>query len=123
VGGVAAGDTEGVGQGVNLDAFLGPQLVAAIERLVDERVAQAVAGLRVPEPLSPWLTVRQAAEMLGCSEAAVRMRINRERLEARRQGRRVYVSRASLVALGPVTTHWVPLDEQRPRRGRNRPRP
>jgi excisionase family DNA binding protein len=83
----------------DLDAFLGPRLVAAIEQLVDERVARAVAELRVPPPPSPWLTVAQAADLLGCSPDAVRMRIRRGRLAARRQGRRVYVARLSVVEL------------------------
>jgi excisionase family DNA binding protein len=83
----------------DLDALLGPELVAAIEQLVDERVARAVAGLKVPAPLSPWVTVGQAADLLGCSEAAVYQRIRRGRLTTRRQGRRVYVSRASVVDL------------------------
>lgn len=83
----------------HLDALLGPELVTAIEQLVDERVAQAVAELRAPPPASPWLTVAQAAELLGCSADAVRMRIRRGRLAARRQGRRVYVARASVVEL------------------------
>jgi excisionase family DNA binding protein len=83
----------------NLDALLGPTLVAAIERLVDERVALAVAGLQVPAPPAPWLTVAQAAALLGCSPEAVRMRIRRGRLETRRQGRCLYVSRASVVNL------------------------
>jgi hypothetical protein len=82
-----------------LDALLGPDLVAAIEQLVDERVARAMAQLRVPPPPSPWLTVAQAADLLGCSPAAVRMRINRGRLVVRRHGRRLYVSRRSVVEL------------------------
>lgn len=83
----------------NLDALLGPELVAVIEQLVDERVARAVAELRVPAPPSPWLTVAQAADLLGCSEDALRMRIRRGRLASRRQGRRLYVSRRSVVEL------------------------
>lgn len=82
-----------------LATLLGPELVTAIERLVDERVARAVAELRTPEPASPWLTVAQTADWLGCSEDAVRMRIRRGRLSAGRQGRRLYVSRASVVEL------------------------
>ena len=48
----------------NLDALLGPELVAAIEQLVDERVARAVAELRAPAPVPAWLTVAQAADLL-----------------------------------------------------------
>jgi excisionase family DNA binding protein len=84
----------------DLDALLGPTLVAAIEQLVDERVARAVAEQnRYVGVLPPWLTVPQAAEMLGCSPEAVRQRIRRGRLATRRQGRRVYVARTSVVEL------------------------
>jgi excisionase family DNA binding protein len=83
----------------DLDALFGPDLVAAIEQLVDERVAQAINGLQAPAPLFPWLTVTEAADLLSCSPAAVRMRIKRGRLVARRQGRRVYVARESVVEL------------------------
>jgi excisionase family DNA binding protein len=47
-----------------------------------------------------WLTVPEAAERLGCSADAVRMRCSRGRLEHRRQGRRLYVSAASVDELG-----------------------
>jgi excisionase family DNA binding protein len=90
---------------VNLDALLGPELVAAIEQLVDERVARAVAALQVPHPPTPWLTVPQAAVLLGCTPDAVRMRIRRGRLVTRRQGRRVYVARASVVQLDETSGH------------------
>jgi excisionase family DNA binding protein len=83
----------------DLDALLGPTVVAAIEQLVDERVARAVAGIQAPAPTALWLTVPQAADMLGCTPDAVRMRIKRGRLATRRQGRRVYVARKSVVKL------------------------
>jgi excisionase family DNA binding protein len=39
-----------------------------------------------------WLTLTEAADRLGCSPDAVRMRVRRGRLEHRYQGRRLYVS-------------------------------
>lgn len=63
------------------------------ETLLQERVDQALAQ-RVPPRV--WLTLAEAAERLGCTRDAVRMRINRGRLEHRRQGRRLYVSAASV---------------------------
>jgi excisionase family DNA binding protein len=81
----------------DLAALLGPELVAAIERLVDERVALAVTQSRVPAYPKPWLTVGEAAVLLGCSREAVYQRIRRGRLTTRRQGRRVYVQRTSVV--------------------------
>jgi len=83
----------------HLATLLGPELVAAIEQLIDERVTRALAEHHCPAPPPPWLTVPQAAALLGCSPDAVRMRIKRGRLVARRQGRRVYVARRSVVEL------------------------
>jgi excisionase family DNA binding protein len=46
-----------------------------------------------------WLTLDEAAEQLGVSADAVRMRVKRGRLQSRRQGRRLYVSAASVERL------------------------
>jgi excisionase family DNA binding protein len=81
----------------DLDALLDalrPLVAAVVEPLEDriselERQLDSARGRR-------WLTVDEAAEQLACSRAAVRMRVKRGRLEARRQGRRVYVSRDSV---------------------------
>jgi excisionase family DNA binding protein len=83
-----------------LDGVFAPEVVAAIERLVDERVAAALAARAPATPSPRWLTVEQAAERLGCSRDAVRMRVRRGRLDSKRSGRRVYVSTASVDALG-----------------------
>jgi excisionase family DNA binding protein len=48
------------------------------------------------EPGRQWLTLGEAAERLGCSRDAVRMRVNRGRLDHRRHGRRLYVSTNSV---------------------------
>jgi excisionase family DNA binding protein len=75
---------------------LAPELVEAVEQLVAERVAEALAEARPADDGARWLTLEQAAARLGCSPDAVRMRANRGRLESRRQGRRLYVSAASV---------------------------
>jgi excisionase family DNA binding protein len=62
--------------------------------IVLERQAAAAGEAR------RWLTLEEAGDRLGCSSNAVRMRVKRGRLESRRQGRRVYVSAASVNALG-----------------------
>jgi excisionase family DNA binding protein len=81
-------------------AVLGAELIAAIDELVDERVAAAVAKLAPATNGEPeWLTLEQAGERLNCSPDAVRMRLRRGRLEARNHGRRVYVSRRSVDGL------------------------
>ena len=80
-----------------LDLMFSPDVVAAIEQLVDARVAAALVAMPTePNGAAPWLTLEQAAERLGCSTDAVRMRAKRGRLSSRRQGRRVYVSRESV---------------------------
>lgn len=76
---------------------LSPELVAAIEQLVTERVDAVVSdALSEHGNGAAWLTLEQAGSLLGCSADAVRMRVKRGRLESSRQGRRVYVSRESL---------------------------
>ncbi len=83
-----------------LAGLLGAELLAALDAYVDERVAQALAAAApAGNGAAAWLTLEQAAERLGCSADAVRMRAKRGRLEHKRQGRRVYVSRASVDGL------------------------
>lgn len=85
-----------------LAAMLGPELLAALEAYIDERIREGIAAaLAHVESSAPrWLTLEQAGELLGCSPDAVRMRVKRGRLESRRQGARLYVSRQSLDQLG-----------------------
>jgi excisionase family DNA binding protein len=83
----------------DLGAMFGPDVIAALERLVDERVAAALAEIQTHDDSSAWLTLEQAGARLGCSPHAVRMRARRGRLEHRRHGRRFYVSRESVDAL------------------------
>jgi DNA-directed RNA polymerase specialized sigma24 family protein len=80
-----------------LAAVLAPDLVAALEELVAERVAEELARREDAGPA--WLTLEQAAERLGCSPDAVRMRAARGRLDTRHHGRRVYVSAVSVATL------------------------
>jgi excisionase family DNA binding protein len=68
------------------------------EALVQARVQQALAQHETRDRV--WLTLKEAAERLGCSPDAVRMRVNRGRLDHRRQGRRLYVSAVSVERLG-----------------------
>ena len=79
-------------------AALSPDLVAALDELIAERVEVALARVMVSDR-PEWLTLGHAGELLGCSADAVRMRVRRGRLEARRQGRRLYVSAASVERL------------------------
>jgi excisionase family DNA binding protein len=79
-----------------LAGVLAPEVLEALEQLVDERVTERLAELHGSGDAPPWMTLDQAAERLGCTTDAVRMRVKRGRLDARRQGRRLYVSLASV---------------------------
>lgn len=68
------------------------------EALVQARVNQVLAQHEKHDRV--WLTLKEAAERLGCTPDAVRMRVNRGRLDHRRQGRRLYVSAVSVERLG-----------------------
>jgi len=83
-----------------LAAVLAPEMIDALDDLVSERVASELARLAATRDTPPWLTLEQAGERLGCSADAVRMRVNRGRLESRRQGRRLYVAVESVDRLG-----------------------
>jgi excisionase family DNA binding protein len=82
---------------LTLLAELAPDLVHAIEQLVDERVDARLAR----EGTTPkrWLSVPEAGEYLGCSSKAVYARIDRGRIPGsavRRMGRTVTIDRLAL---------------------------
>jgi excisionase family DNA binding protein len=82
-----------------LEQLLSPAAVDAIEALVEQRVREELAARETRTGDRTWLTLKEAGDLLGCSADAVRMRVQRGRLESRRQGRRVYVSAASVERL------------------------
>jgi excisionase family DNA binding protein len=64
------------------------------EQLVRTRVEETL--IQRGQQDRRWLTLGEAAERLGCTTDAVRMRVKRGRLDHRRQGRRLYVSATSV---------------------------
>jgi Helix-turn-helix domain len=66
------------------------ELLEPLERRLDDLERQLNGGER------RWITLEEAARRLDCSPNAVRMRVSRGRLEARHQGRRLYVSADSV---------------------------
>jgi excisionase family DNA binding protein len=78
-----------------LELTLPDDLVEAIAERAAELVLERLEHHRAGGG-PRWLTLAQAGERLGCSPDAVRMRVQRGRLEHRRQGRRLYVSAASV---------------------------
>lgn len=81
-----------------LEALVGPAIAGAIVDALREELAATSPAHEASSPR--WLTLEQAGARLGCSADAIRMRVNRGRLEARRQGRRLYVSADSVDRLG-----------------------
>jgi excisionase family DNA binding protein len=84
---------------LELEAVLAPDVVQALEQLVFETVRAELAASRTESADRRWLTLDEASERLGVSADAVRMRVKRGRLDSRRQGRRLYVSAASVDGL------------------------
>ena len=70
-----------------------PRFEALVQTRVEQTLIERGQGER------RWLTLEEAAERLGCTPDAVRMRVKRGRLDHRRQGRRVYVSAMSVDGL------------------------
>src|SRR4051794_12193707 len=91
---------------VTLERALSTEVVAAIDRLIEQRTEEIAARQPTPEPFAagtPWLTVAEAAKALGCSEVAVRARHKRGRLTGKYQGSRLYIASQSVLELGPVS--------------------
>jgi hypothetical protein len=78
---------------VNALDFLSPQARQAIEDLFEAKVEDI---LRRRRPERRWVTVREAAALLGISERAMRGRIARGRVPVRHQGRSVLVDLVGL---------------------------
>src|SRR5439155_24159712 len=96
----------------------GAELVAAIERLVDERIARAIEQLESPG----WLTLEQAAARCHTTPGALRKRAQRGQLPgAVRDGARWLVDRRALdnaLQRGTIRT-----DHENGRAPRERSRP
>lgn len=81
----------------DLDVVFTPGVVAALERLVDERVQAALAER--DNKAKRWMTASEAGDYLGCSERAIYERIRKERIPpeaVKRSGRSVLVDRKAL---------------------------
>lgn len=78
-----------------LAALFSPEVVAAIERLIDERVEAALAE-RGNGARSPWLSISEAAVYLGVSERTVERMIQRGKVRSSTLGRRRLLRRDDL---------------------------
>jgi hypothetical protein len=75
-----------------LELLLSPEALELLDEHVRRVVAEAVREeLARQVPARRWLTLTEAAREYDCTIDAMRMRVKRGSIEARRQGRRVYV--------------------------------
>lgn len=88
-----------------LTTMFSPELVAAIERLVDERVAGALAALHGNgSATTPWLTIEEAAQYLRVSERTLERLLTRGKIRTSTIGRRRLLHRDELDAYMRATT-------------------
>jgi excisionase family DNA binding protein len=81
-----------------LAAVLVPDILDALEKLVDERVEARLADLDAEATGAPWLSIREAAERAGVSERSLERAIASGRLRSSTVGRRRLVHRDDLDA-------------------------
>jgi len=93
---VVSGSADAVKRNVSDPLTLLANLAAEV---VELRARVEQLEQRETQPVRRWLTVGEAAALLNCSKDAIRMRVARGRLQAHRQGRRVYVSAAAVERL------------------------
>jgi hypothetical protein len=69
--------------------------VETVFTLTDDQLAELVdlVAARLNDRRNDWLSIAQASEQWDCSKDAVRMRAQRETVEKRYEGRRLYVRR------------------------------
>ena len=79
----------------DLASLFAPNLVDAIERLVDERV-QAALQAHDDGSTNPWYSVAAAAEHLGVSERTVARLLHNGRIRSTTVGRRRLLHRDDL---------------------------
>ena len=74
---------------------LSPELVAAVERLVDERVEARLAECENGSK-PPWLTISDAAEYLRVSPSTIGRMLKQGRVSSTYVGRRRLISRKDI---------------------------
>ena len=79
-----------------LSRALAPEVIEALEALIDQRIAARIEVAQLGDGQPELLSYAQAARLLDCSPDAVRMRAKRGRLDVRYHGRRAYVTRESV---------------------------
>ena len=82
--------------GHDLHRLFSAELLAAIEELIDERVEAALAVERERAERPPYVSVKEAAALLGISDRLILRMANDGRLPSVTFGRRRLIVRAAL---------------------------
>jgi excisionase family DNA binding protein len=90
----------------DLRSVFTPELVVALERLIDERVAVALDDLQAngASTSSPWLSLSEAARYMRVSERKVQRLVRDGRIRSTTLGRRRLFHRDDLDELVKATT-------------------
>jgi excisionase family DNA binding protein len=99
-----------------LRAALSPELVAALEELVDERVRERLEASEVNGSASPWLSLDEAADYLRVSPRTLERQLARGHVRSTSIGRRRLLHRADLDELAKAATREETARTAPPRR-------
>ena len=99
-----------------LSAVLSPDLVEAIEELVEERVRERLDSAGAGGSSSPWLSLNEAADYLRVSPRTLERRIARGKVRSTSIGRRRLLHRDDLDALAEAATREDATPATPPRR-------
>lgn len=85
-------------------AVLAPELVEAIDQLVEERVREQLDSTGTASTSSPWLALEEAASYLRVSPRTLERRIAKGRIRSTTIGRRRLLHRDDLDELAKAAT-------------------
>jgi excisionase family DNA binding protein len=85
-------------------AVLAPDLVEAIEQLVEERVREQLEAAGTPSTSSPWLSLEEAGDYLRVSTRSLERRIAKRRIRSTTVGRRRLLHRDDLDEFAKAAT-------------------
>jgi excisionase family DNA binding protein len=100
----------------DLRTLFAPDVVEAIENLVDERVDAALAEHGNGARSSPWLTIPESAEYLRTSERTIHRLVRKERIRSITIGRRRLLHRDDLDVYATTGEDVAPTTSPRRRR-------
>jgi excisionase family DNA binding protein len=101
-----------------LRSLFAPELVEAIERLVDDRIEATLAERENGSSSTPWLTIAEAAEYSRLSERTIERLLGRAKIRSSTIGRRRLLHRDDLDAYLKATAGEVAAPTAPPRRRR-----